>query len=208
MHTPTLLLVRDDLVAVDKPSGWLVHPAGTEAPDLLAWLADQDVPAGLAPVHRLDRGTSGITLFAPPAALPAFTERFAQGEVSKRYDALVFGATRPKGTVRRKLADGRRGKPVEAVTRYRTVEQLPRCSLLSVRPQTGRKHQIRRHLQGIGHAIVGDERYPPRGKRTVPAFPGRLWLHAASLQLDDLHLEAPLPEALRDHLAVLRERKG
>ena len=206
MPTPTLLFADATLVAVDKPTGWLVHPAGTEAPDLLGWLADQDVPTGLAPVHRLDRGTSGVTMVAPGDHAARWAGAFASGDADKHYQALVFGVTRDKGTVRRALADGRRGKPLDAVTRYRTVERFTKWSLLAVRPETGRKHQIRRHLQGIGHAVVGDARYPVRGKKTVPAFPGRLWLHAERLTLGEHDFVAPLPAELADHLAILRER--
>ena len=201
------------MVVVDKPSGWLVHPAGTDAPDLLAWLADQtDLPPDLAPVHRIDRGTSGLAVFAPPSSAAGWGERFASGSVRKSYYALVFGRTRPKGTIRRPLADARRGAPLPAVTRYRTIAELPRCSLLHVRPETGRKHQIRRHLQSIGHALVGDERYRPRGRPTVPAFPGRLWLHASALtatrpdgpdEAGESHWQAELPPELADHLRAM-----
>jgi 23S rRNA-/tRNA-specific pseudouridylate synthase len=118
---------------------------------------------------------------------------------------MVFGKTRDKGIIRRTLQDARRKTKLDAVTRYRTVEAFKKCSLLDVTPETGRKHQIRRHLQGIGHAVVGDTRYRPRGKPTVPAFPGRLWLHAAEVTLPDgRHFKAALPSELADHLKTLR----
>ena len=100
---------------------------------------------------------------------------------------------------------GRRGRPLPAVTRYRHREALGGFSLVEARPETGRKHQIRRHLHGIGHPIVGDERYRPRRFKAVPGYPGRLWLHAAALELPDGHtIVAPLPPALMDHLDRLR----
>jgi 23S rRNA-/tRNA-specific pseudouridylate synthase len=207
--TPTLLFADDDLVVVDKPSGWLVHAGGpdSDAPDLGSWLAKQDVPTGLAPAHRLDLGTSGVVLFGSPGVIAQLGAWFSEGRVTKRYQALVFGKTRPKGIIKRPLQDGRRGKKIEAVTRYHTVEAFKTCSLLDITPQTGRKHQIRRHFQGLGHALVGDTRYGPRGRPTVPAFPGRLWLHAASLTLpDDREFEAPLPPELVAHLDALRDR--
>lgn len=203
---PRVLQVHQDWVAVHKPSGWLVHPAGTDAPDLIDWLDRHGPGAGLVPVHRLDRGTSGVVLYAPRDRADALTERFRAGEVDKTYLALVFGRTRDHGRVRRPLADARRGRPLEAETRYETVERFERWSLVEVHPVTGRKHQIRRHLQGIGHALVGDERYRARGKPTVPAFPGRLWLHASTLAFGDVVLKAPLPPRLQDHLALLRQR--
>lgn len=204
---PTLLYCEDGLIAVDKPSGWVVHPVGPDrdAPDLLGWLADQEVPSDLAPVNRLDLGTSGVVLFATPTVASAVGSWFTEGKVHKRYRALVFGKTRTKGIIRRALQDGRRGAKLDAVTRYRTLESFGKWSLLDVRPETGRKHQIRRHLQGIGHAIVGDDRYRPRGRPTVPAFPGRLWLHALELELPDGRaFDAPLPSKLAGHLEILR----
>ncbi len=211
MSEPTLVAATERYVAVNKPSGWLVHPAGTDAPDLLAWLGSivhQHGFATLAPVHRLDLGTSGLTLFAPPDHAPQLAQLFADGAVDKHYDALVFGRPRNKGIVRRPLQDARRDGPIEAITRYRTRERFRKCAWLHVRPETGRKHQIRRHLQGIGHAVVGDTRYRPRGRPTVPAFPGRLWLHASRLDLPDATLEAPLPPALSGHLETLRAREA
>lgn len=204
--TPSILHVDDGWLAVDKPSGWLVHPAGTEAPDLVSWLAS--VGEGtLAPVHRLDRGTSGVVLFAPHAQVEAIASRFREEAVEKRYLALVFGQTRPHGVIRRPLQDGRRGRPLASETRYRTRTSFERWSLLEVRPVTGRKHQIRRHLQSIGHALIGDDRYRPRGRPTVPHFPGRLWLHCASIATEGLTIEAPLAPELQRHLDQLEARR-
>ncbi|MCA9569312.1 MAG: RluA family pseudouridine synthase [Myxococcales bacterium] len=204
--SPSILARLDDAIAVDKPAGWLVHPVGTDAPDLVTWLG-ADGP--WAPVHRLDAGTSGPVWMARPAAVERWAARFRDHEVEKVYLTLVYGATRDHGTLRRPLQDGRRGRPLDAETRYRTLERFPadrpRWCLLEVRPVTGRKHQIRRHLQGVGHAVVGDDRYRPRGKPTVPAFPGRLWLHCASLAVPGMPVvTAPLPPELAAHLEVLR----
>ncbi len=157
-------------------------------------------------MHRLDRETSGLVLASPDASLRAeLGDLFASGAVHKEYQALVFGRCHEKGVVRRALADGRRGRPLPAVTRYRLLEWLGPLSLVRARPEHGRKHQIRRHLQAIGHAIVGDERYPPPRFRRVPGYPGRLWLHASRLELPDGRVwEAPLPPELAAHLDLLR----
>lgn len=200
---PRVLVRPEGAIVVDKPSGWLVHPAGTEAPDLLGWLRSE-APGRWSPVHRLDGGTSGPVVFAVPEHVESWNRTFRDHAVEKTYLALVYGQTRSKGTIRRPLADARRGHPLPAESRYRTLETFARWSLVEVHPITGRKHQIRRHLQGIGHAVIGDERYRPRGKRTVPAFPGRLWLHCTRLALRDLVVESPLPQRLQEHLAVLR----
>lgn len=203
---PTFLHRSDTLVVVDKPTDWLVHPAGTDVPDLLAWLAAQGAH-GLAPIHRLDRGTSGPVLFAPRSDVESWSRAFRDKAVQKTYHALVYGLTRSSGTLTRSLKDARRGAPLSAETRYTTEESFGKWSLLRVTPITGRKHQIRRHLEGIGHPLIGDERYRGRGRKTVPAYPGRLWLHCSRLELPDGRaFESPLPAALEAHLAVLRQR--
>ncbi|MCB9640002.1 MAG: RluA family pseudouridine synthase [Myxococcales bacterium] len=206
---PVCLLQEGDLWVFSKPSGMCTHPAhGEEGEDLLAWARRAcGAPASLAPVHRLDRETSGLVMCsADPEQRGSMSLWFRDGEVNKTYLALVYGETRTKGTINRALADARRGKPLEAVTRYKRLEVLlERASLLRVTPETGRKHQIRRHLQGIGHSIVGDTRYPPPRWRALPGFPGRLWLHALEMNLPDGRtLEAPLSEELVAHLRLLR----
>ncbi len=202
---PRLIGHHEGLFAVDKPSGWVAHAAmPDEAFDVLAWARTQGLPRDLAPINRLDRGTSGVLLYGDSPELRGhFGALFAAGKVRKDYFALVHGRARRKGTVKRPLPEGR--TPKHAVTTWRRVEILGGFTLLSVHPQTGRKHQIRRHLQGIGHPIVGDDRYRPRRFRAVPAFPGRLWLHAAYLALPGgLRFESPTPHDLYEHLVTLR----
>lgn len=210
MSDPEVLRREGALWALGKPAGFAAHPTGDPTiPDVITWAIEKaGAPAELAPVHRLDRETSGVLLASDDPALRAsLGALFAEGSVIKRYRALVHGRTNAKGIVRRPLADSRRGRPVEAVTRYRRLAIYGRVSLLEVRPETGRKHQIRRHLAGIGHPIVGDERYGPRRPPPVTGFPGRLWLHAGSIELPDGRtFEAPLPAELEAHLALLEER--
>ena len=203
---PRVLLEHEDFIALYKPAGWVVHPVGTDAPDLQRWVQDS-VGDGLSPVHRLDAGTSGVVLYAPPVRVERLAARFRDGLVEKTYLALVFGRTRARGTIRRPLQDQRRGRPLPAETRYRTLEHFERWSYLEVRPITGRKHQIRRHLQGIGHALIGDDRYRPRGRPTVPAFPGRLWLHCAAISINGVSIESQLSEELANHLCNLEGRR-
>ena len=201
MHElPRLIAIEDDVVVVDKPSGWVAHATRDDEPhDLRVWLAEQGHEA-MAPLHRLDRGASGVLLYsAVPAVRSALGAELAAGNVDKRYVALVHGRTHRKGIVRQPL-DGQ-----AAVTRYRLLEPLGGFSWLGVRPDSGRKHQIRRHLNGLGHPIVGDDRYRPAGFRPVPAYPGRLCLHAERLTLPDGRtFEAPLPLALERCREALR----
>ena len=208
----TLLTRKGDLWVFNKPSGMLVHRAVHDAPDplpdLMTWAKQNaDAPDDLSPCHRLDLETSGVLLASPdPEIRGAIGKMFAAGEVNKKYKALTFGRAHRKGIIRKRLHDGRRRKLVDAVTRYRLEAWFGPFSYLTVRPETGRKHQIRRHLESIGHSVVGDERYPPRRFRKVPGFPGRLWLHANELTLPDgRRFRAPLPDELDQHLRLLVE---
>lgn len=204
---PVLLAADDDLLVVDKPAGWLVHAAGTADPDLVSWLTLQG-HGHPAPVHRIDKETSGVVILARVSGVAAeLGEALAKGEVGKTYHAVVHGRARKKGTIRRPLQEGRRH--VDAVTRYVTEAWLGRFSLLRVHTDTGRKHQIRRHLQGLGHPLVGDDRYGPKRFVPVPGFPWRLWLHASEVALPDGRTyTAPLPLELETCLEALRAGAG
>jgi len=196
---PGFIAIHDDLVVMDKPAGWVVHDAGGGAPDLSEWIG------GLDPLHRLDMGTSGLVVYGRHAhAFAALDDA-----PLKAYLALVWGGTRPKGTIRRALADARRGKPLEAVTKYRTVQRLGQVSYVRVRIETGRKHQVRRHMEGMGHPVVGDARYRGRRSQPLAGAPARMWLHSGQLHLEDgRHFEAPLPPSLAAHLEALRASVG
>lgn len=208
--SPEVLEAKNTLWVLFKPSGMPVH--ATQDPktlDLMNWaIKEAAAPPSLAPIHRLDRGASGLVLCSSDAdERRHMGELFSSGQIHKVYRALVIGHTHKKGILRRPLKDARRRKKLPSVTRYRLLARYPKTSLLAVSPETGRKHQIRRHLQGMGHAIVGDDRYPPRRFTTVPGFPGRLWLHALRLELPDGRLfESPLPAELEAHLELLEEK--
>lgn len=208
--SPYCIAHEEELWVLYKPATIPVHATSEQGiMDLLSWSQEQlDLPNDLAPIHRLDRATSGLVLCsADPAIRKELGAWFEQHLVEKRYLALVYGKTHKKGIIRRPLPDPRRQRKLDAVTRYRCVEQIERVSLLEVRPETGRRHQIRRHLQGIGHALVGDDRYRPKRPQKVPGFPGRLWLHAHELTLPDGRtFSSPLPSELEEHLTFLRAR--
>lgn len=173
------ILFRDDhLVAVNKPSGVFVHrsPMSTrDEPNVMRMLRDQ-IGQLVTPVHRLDRATSGVLLFALNSeAARELSRQFAEHLVVKRYVAIVRGHTPDELTIdlplkphRDGLNEGEvAGALQEALTRIRTLAQceIPhsagryptsRYSLIEATPDTGRRHQIRRHLKHISHPILGD----------------------------------------------------
>lgn len=214
--TLTLLHADEHLVAIDKPPGLLVHRtqlAAGEHEAALQLLRDQlDQPVW--PVHRLDRGTSGVLLFAlSPEVASLLGAMFEQGRMEKRYLTLVRGWPQAdKGLVDHPLArdpelPSAGQTMLAAQTRWRVLERIEwplvtdprfpttRVALLEAEPLQGRRHQIRRHLKHIAHPILGDATH---GKgplnRTVATFLGtqRLWLHARELKLTHPVTGAPL----------------
>lgn len=207
------------LLVVNKPAGVLVHPAhqktGTLANAVVAWLEARGVEAVPRPVNRLDRGTSGLVVFAlSPVVAHRLCLLRERGEMRREYLALVEG--RPvlsEGEIAAPVA----GKP--AVTRYRVLRRWEDASLLLVAPDTGRLHQIRIHLAGLGHPLVGDTRYgarchsraePSAGKGSGAVAGERPALHAWRLTFPHpvegrpLLLRAPVPDDLRCLLRRLR----
>lgn len=205
------ILYQDDwLVAINKPAGLLVHRSlidKHETQFAVQLLRDQ-IGQKVYPVHRLDRPTSGVLLFALDAAMArALTEQFTQGLVLKTYIALVRGFCELVGVINYALkeeldeiadAKANPNKPAQtAITHYRTLEQfeLPfasgkhptsRYSLLELQPKTGRKHQLRRHLKHIFHPLVGDTTHGDgkQNKLFREQFScERLLLHAQALQV-------------------------
>lgn len=181
-HAPLPILYQDDwLVAIDKPSGWLVHRSNLDRHETriaVQALRDQ-IGRHVHPVHRLDKGTSGVLLFAlSPEVCRQVGEQFAGHETRKTYRAIVRGWPPESGRIDHPLRDiddaydhtTTPETPREAITDYRrlatvelpcTVDRYPtaRYALLAVSPVTGRRHQIRRHLKHIAHPIVGDATY-------------------------------------------------
>ena len=203
-----------DLVAIDKPAGLLVHPSALDAHEertALQLLQDQ-LGERLHPLHRLDKATSGVLLFArTPQAARHWGQRFEAGEIGKRYVALVRGWPQQEGEIDYALARDPEfpsaGQPrVPAVTRYRRLacfdwpfsadgrHPSSRYALVEVVPLTGRRHQIRRHFKHIAHPLVGDTTHGKGAhNRAVAQWLGaqRLWLHAAAVQLPGgLRIEA------------------
>lgn len=167
-----ILYIDDFLVAVNKPHGLLVHRTSLAADvDIFAlqMLRDQ-LQRKVYPVHRLDRKTGGVLLFAFDASMvSAIQKKFLNGNVTKLYKAIVRGFTKDEDTINYPLSNGRVQKK-EAVTHYRTMDKkeldIPfgkfstsRYSLVEVNPVQGRMHQIRKHFAHVFHPIIGDRPY-------------------------------------------------
>jgi len=178
------ILYRDEwLVAVNKPAGLLVHRSWIDKDEtrFAMQLVRDQIGQYVYPVHRLDKPTSGVLLFAlDPETARKVGETFEAGEVRKEYLAVVRGYTEELGRIdyplkeiHDKMTDAKARKDKEAqeaITDYErlaTVElPLPvgryataRYSLVRLRPETGRKHQLRRHMKHLLHPIVGDTKY-------------------------------------------------
>jgi tRNA pseudouridine65 synthase len=213
------ILYRDGaLLAVNKPSGLLVHRGWGKADAVLVDLVRDALGGGTAhPAHRLDRGTSGVVLFALDAeAARILGAAFESGAVEKRYLALVRGEAPEAAVVDHPIPRDEDGPRVPAVTEIRRLAVAfaePRTlSLVAARPRTGRLHQVRRHLKHLGHPIIGDANYGKGAlNREIALRYGlhRLALHAASIALphprsgERIEIAAPLPRDLAEPLRAM-----
>lgn len=208
VSTALPILWRDDhLVAVHKPAGWLVHRTALDAHEdrvVLQVLRDQ-IGAHVYPVHRLDKGTSGVLLMAlQPEVARCLSEQFDARSVEKRYVAMVRGWPPDEALVDHALRpdDAPSDAPAQpARTSLSTlarwslpipVDRYPstRVALVLAEPETGRRHQIRRHLKHLAHPIIGDATHGKGSHNRWWAQHlglGRLWLHAQSLTIDHPH---------------------
>ena len=187
--TANVLHLDEALIVVDKPAGLLAVPGRGEAGgDNLTARVQSQYPDALV-VHWLDMSTSGLMLFARGAAAQRRLSRaFADGEVAKQYIAVVEGRLQADHGVidaalaadwpnrPRQVVDPERGKP--SSTRWRVLERADDSTRLLLEPLTGRTHQLRVHLQWLGHPIRGDALYAP-----APLRAERLLLHATRLAL-------------------------
>jgi len=201
------------LVAVDKPSGLAVHRGQSrDAVHALGLVRDQ-VGTYVYPVHRLDRSTSGVLVFALSVeAARSLSRAFEAGSIEKRYVALVRGVPPDQMRVDHALSRDDGKTPQSAMTEIRTLARYGRYALVEAIPRSGRTHQIRRHLKHVSCPIIGDVRYGKgdhnRWFRSRYAF-HRLALHASSLALFDaatqkhVTIHAPLPDAIATTLVAL-----
>jgi tRNA pseudouridine32 synthase/23S rRNA pseudouridine746 synthase/23S rRNA pseudouridine955/2504/2580 synthase len=215
-----VLLQEGALVAVDKPAGLPVIPGRDPASGpCVRTLLEAQLGRPVFVIHRLDRDTSGVLLFALDAPLHrALSMAFEAGTVTKRYLALAQGTLGTEVMVDASLVPARRGRMRVAregelgkVSRtvLRPLEQLPGATLVEAEPLTGRTHQIRVHLLSVGHPLLVDPQYgqPESWGEGILA---RTPLHASRLVLPPIAgaaervIEAPLPADFEAALARLR----
>ena len=220
MNLP-ILYEDADIVAVDKPAGLATHPDGrSEAKTAEDWFKEKypEVTLERPYVHRIDRETSGVLVFAKNKEAYEFLRKaFTNRDVKKMYLAFVYGVPKEKRGVidfdiGRSRKDFRlrsaqpkaRGTLRDAVTRYEVIAEDGKHALLKIEPETGRTHQIRVHLKAIHHPIVADPLYAPNH----PAALGitRLGLHAYKLHLplpggQKIEIVSPIPKDLESAFA-------
>lgn len=220
------VIFEDDfLVAINKPNGLLVHKTriAEEKKVFANILLETQLGCPVFTVHRLDRATSGVLLFAKSKEAASATQHlFSARLVEKQYIAVVRGFSPEKGETHEPLTHHDTGKVQAASTYFQrlgTVE-LPimvnkyptsRYSLVRMSPKTGRTHQLRRHFNHMAHPIVGDTKYGDLRHNHMFQREwgvGSLLLHAQSIRLDHpntgvpLVVEAPLPADMKKVLAL------
>ena len=213
----------EHLLVVDKPAGVVVHPArGHPAGTLSQALAGRSAGGEAARpgiVHRLDRDTSGLLVVARTDAVHrALKSLLSSRRLTREYLALVDGHPPARsGTIDAPIGRDRRDRlrislqtdsPRQALTHFEVRQRLPTASLLAIRLETGRTHQIRVHLAAIGHPVSGDPLYGTAGRFGL----GRQFLHAERLAFahpvtgHPIDVRSPLPEDLRQALARARAK--
>ncbi|GAA4599989.1 23S rRNA pseudouridine1911/1915/1917 synthase [Actinoplanes octamycinicus] len=229
VHGMSVIYSDDDIVVVDKPVGVAAHPSpGWTGPTVVSGLAamGQNVATSGAAerqgiVHRLDVGTTGLMVVAKSEMAYSVLKRaFKEREVEKRYHAVVQGHLDPlRGTVdapidRHPTADYKfavmsGGKP--SVTHYDTLEAFRAASLVDVRLETGRTHQIRVHFSALRHPCVGDLTYGADPTLAARLKLNRQWLHARELAFlhprthDEVRFVSDYPDDLTYALDVLQD---
>lgn len=205
-RAPALWVLYEDaeVLAVNKPPGITAQPTPGRVGDSLVDLATAYLRRTAGLVHRLDRETSGVTIFGKtPRATSALAEAFREGRAKKEYLAVTASGLPASGVIDLPLSKdpsrpgrwraSKSANGISAETHFTKLSDDGAVAVVALFPQTGRTHQLRAHLAGIGFPIVGDRLY---GGAEGP----RCLLHAHCLEIDDLSIEAPVPEELGKYL--------
>lgn len=206
-----VLCADDDFVAVDKAAGVATHCGWADDAEPMLQKVRDHVGGWVYPVHRLDRGASGVLLFARSAEVAALlSAQWNQGTVEKRYLALTRGHPPAQTVIDHPIPRQEGGPRVDAVTEVWCRQHIGRYALVEAAPRTGRLHQIRRHLKHISCPLIGDVRYGKgehnrlfRQRHNLH----RLALHASRLAFDHprggsrIVVEAPLADDIANAIA-------
>jgi tRNA pseudouridine65 synthase len=177
-------------VVVDKPAGVIVHRGWAQDSQTLLKAIGRRLERRVFPVHRLDRGTSGAVLFAlDEASARELGRAFAERRVGKAYLALTRGHPPEEGIVDHPVPKAPGEERVPAVTAFRRHATFGRYALVELRPQTGRLHQIRRHMKHISCPLIGDVRYGKGEHNRI--FREKYALHRLALHAFALAFEHP-----------------
>jgi tRNA pseudouridine65 synthase len=190
-----ILFESDDLIAINKPHGLLVHRSrmARDVKEFAVQLLRDQIGQWVYPVHRLDRKTSGVLLFAKSKEVSSEIQMLFQNrQVSKTYKAIVRGFISPAGTIDYALTEA--NKTQDAMTHFRLLEHFEielasanfptsRYSLVELKPETGRFHQLRKHMAHILHPIIGDR---PHGCNKQ----NKLWKEQFDMATMMLHAES------------------
>lgn len=204
----SVLFENEDLVALDKPEGLSAIPERDRTADSLLEILSIQRREKLYVVHRIDKETSGLIVFAKNAEAHRWLNgQFEARAVEKTYLALVHGVVgEDEGLIDKPLrqfgsgrvgVDPGRGKV--SLTKFRVVQRFDSFTLVEAHPKTGRRHQIRVHLFSVGHPITGDPLY---GDKTIQRNIPRLMLHARRIALstpwgEPLTIEAPASDSFK-----------
>lgn len=227
----SLRVVYEDeqLLVLDKPPGMVTHPAkkyqsGTLANGVAYYLAERGFPARCHPVNRLDKDTSGLVGFARNSlAHDQLVHQLVEGQFKRTYLAVVKGTLgRDAGTIDLEIAEseGSAARFIDpegrrAVTHYRVERRFGEwATLVQLRLESGRTHQIRVHMSAIGHPLLGDVLYGEGVPQSLDTLIGRQALHAAELRFvkpfatEQIVLTSPLPEDMKELLRRCEELAG
>lgn len=213
--TLDIVFEDDNLLIINKPAGTAVHEGKAifKRHSILGMLEAAYRPQGVSPklVHRIDKETSGLLVVAKREDVcEELQKKFAQGNVEKEYQALIVGRLYPKEGLIDLPLPGRLGKPVSARTFYKVEKEFSGTTLVRVRTETGRMHQIRLHFASIGHPVVMDDEHGDfafnKSFRKANGLK-RQFLHAGSIAFEyrgkKLTWIAPLPDDLTQTLERL-----